>query len=149
MAFVVAPSRNKIVQAAFAGLERERRAEKKASKSVEKPEVAHPKDDIVRSEAYRRLVAARPCKNCGRHKRSQAAHVPPEGKGIKVDDRETFPLCCDGPRYKGCHPKFDQYELMPRDKAVKQGRKWAAETRAEIQAEGLWPKNLPKPGKKR
>lgn len=142
MSFVVTPGRNPIIAAAWAGL---RAAEKKgASKQVEKPEVAHPKEAAVRSEPYRRLVAARPCKNCGRQKHSQAAHVPPAGKGIKQDDRETFPLCADGPYGKGCHPKFDQYELMPREQAMKQGRKWAAQTRAEIAAEGLWPARLPK-----
>jgi hypothetical protein len=106
--------------------------------------LSHSKDAPVRSEPYLRLVAARPCKNCGRQKHSQAAHLPPDGKAIKQDDRETFPLCADAPRRKGCHPKFDQYELMPHDKAVKQGRKWARETREEIEAEGLWPKNVPK-----
>ena len=28
--------------------------------------------------------------------------------------------------------------------AVKQGKQWAAETRAEIEAAGEWPKRLPK-----
>jgi hypothetical protein len=130
-----------ILDIAWAGL---RAADKKAAKAEEKPEAALPKDAPVRSEPYRRLVAARPCKNCGRQRHSQAAHVPPAGKAIKQDDRETFPLCADGPYGKGCHPKFDQFELMPRDKAVRQGRKWAAETRAEIEADGTWPKRLPK-----
>lgn len=137
-----------MLQAAWAGHIAAQKAESRSSKAAAKPEVAHQKENAVRSEPYRRLVAARPCKNCGRQKRSQAAHVPPDGKGIKVDDRETFPLCCDGPRYKGCHPKFDGYELFPRDQAVKQGKRWAAETRREIEAEGLWPAKLPKWGKK-
>lgn len=147
-AFVVAPSKNKMLQVAWSGHKAAQRAEGKASKAGEKPEVARPKEDVITSEPYRRLVAARPCKNCGRQKRSQAAHVPPSGKGIKTDDRETFPLCCDGPRYKGCHPKFDQFQLMPRDQAVKQGKQWAAETRAEIEAAGEWPKKLPRWSKK-
>ncbi len=116
----------------------------KVNKSGAKPHISVPKDEAVRSEPYRRLVAARACKNCGRQKCSQAAHPPPEGKGIKQDDRETFPLCADAPRRKGCHPKFDQYELMPHEKAVRQAKKWAAETRAEIEAEGMWPKSVPK-----
>lgn len=114
-----------------------------ASNSGGKPEVAHPKDDAVRSEKYLRLVAQRPCKNCHRRGPSQAAHPPPKGKQIKQDDREAFPLCADGPRRKGCHPKFDNYDLMPHAAAVKQAKKWGAETRAEIQAEGTWPKRLP------
>jgi hypothetical protein len=139
--FIIGPSRNRIIQAAWAGLDAERRAEKKVAAPAA---TSRPKDEPVRSEAYRRLVAAMPCKNCGRQKRSQAAHVPPEGKAIKVDDRETFPLCADEPRRKGCHPKFDQYELMPREQAVAQAKKWAAETRAEIIEAEEWPKNLPR-----
>lgn len=42
MAFVIAPSRNPIVQAAWAGL---RAADKKASKPEEKPEVGRPKGE--------------------------------------------------------------------------------------------------------
>jgi len=140
MAFVIGPSRNKTLQLAFELLAKADRA----SRKVEKPEVAYPKDEPVRSESYLRLVAARPCANCGRQKNSQAAHLPPDGKGIKQDDRETFPLCADGPKRRGCHTKFDQYELMPREQAMRQGRKWAAKTRREIEAEGLWPKRLPK-----
>lgn len=140
MAFIVGPSKNRVIQMAYELMAKAERASKKEAK----PEVGRPKESAVRSEAYRRLVAARPCKNCGRQKASQAAHVPPNGKAIKQDDLETFPLCADGPRRRGCHSKFDQYELFPHDLAVKQGRKWAAETRREIEAEGLWPKNLPK-----
>jgi hypothetical protein len=106
------------------------------------------KESVVESEPYRRLVAARACASCSREGHSQAAHVPPSGKGIKTDDRETFPLCADGPRagQKGCHPLFDSWKLVPggRPGAVKQGKKWAAQTRAAIEAEGSWPKKLPK-----
>lgn len=151
--FVIAPSRNRMLAAAWAGYQAQMKGEakgaKKASAAEEKPEVAYPKEKVVRSEPYRRLVAALPCKNCSRPKRSQAAHVPPDGKGIKVDDRDTFPMCATGNYGKGCHDRFDQYELMPRDKAVKQAKKWAAETRQQIEAAGLWPKNLPKWKEKR
>jgi hypothetical protein len=122
------------------------RASKRKKSSI--PALAHPKDDAVRSEPYLRLVAARPCIHCKRQKNSQAAHLPPTGKQIKQDDRETFPMCADGPRRRGCHTKFDNYELFPRDQAMKQGRKWGAQTRRAIEAEGLWPKNLAKWPKK-
>lgn len=102
-----------------------------------------PKEYAVRSEPYRRLVAARPCKHCGRIGRSQAAHPPPEGKALKHDDRLCFPLCCDELLRKGCHPRFDQYELFPHDVALRWAAKWGAETRAEIIADGLWPPGLP------
>lgn len=101
-----------------------------------------PKDAAVRSEAYRRLVAAKPCKHCGRIGRSQAAHPPPEGKSIKHDDRKCFALCCDELMRKGCHPRFDQYELCTHDVALRWAATWAFETRAEILAAGEWPPGL-------
>lgn len=103
-----------------------------------------PKDEPVRSEPYRRLVAARPCIACGIHGYSQAAHVPPDGKGIKQDDRLTFPLCATRPGVTGCHVEFDQWRMFPRADAVAMGLRWAADTRAEIEAEGTWPARLPR-----
>jgi hypothetical protein len=100
------------------------------------------KDNAVRSEAYRRLVAAGPCKHCGRVGRSQAAHPPPEGKSLKHDDRLCFALCCDELMRRGCHPRFDLYELFPHDVALRVAARWAFETRAEILAAGLWPAGL-------
>ncbi len=145
--FVVAPSRNRIVQDAFAGLAAAQLAEKKtASKKGAKAEVAYPKDAALRSEPYRRLVASGPCKHCHVSGFSQAAHPPCNGKAIKQDDRECFALCSTRPGPKGavqgCHEKFDQYKLFPHDKAMKKARQWAAETRAEIEDADLWPKKL-------
>jgi hypothetical protein len=102
-----------------------------------------PKENPVRSERYLRLVAALPCKACGRLGRSQAAHLPPDGKQIKQDDRLTFPLCADQPGALGCHSKYDRYILFPREQAMEQGKRWAADTRAQIRMAGAWPKNLP------
>lgn len=100
-------------------------------KPAPKPEPA------VRSEAYRRLVAALPCKACGRLG-CQAAH-PNTGKGMgmKTDDRLCFPLCPD------CHTQFDQGAMFP--KAVRREIEltWAADTRRQITAAGDWPANLP------
>lgn len=136
---IIRPGRNPIVAAAFAGL--------RAGDTPGK--VAHAKEAPVRSEKYRRLVAAMPCIHCGIAGRSQAAHVPPSGKGIKQDDRETFPLCADGPGTIGCHARFDQFKLWPKQAAVAQGLRWARETRAAILAAGLWPKGLETMGEKR
>lgn len=103
------------------------------------------KDEPVRSEAYRRLVAAYPCKNCGIAGHSQAAHPNTgKGKGIKTDDRLCFPLCADRPGVEGCHPKFDQYRLMPKEVQQRLEVAWGADQRRQIKAAGLWPKNLPK-----
>lgn len=106
------------------------------------------KENPVRHEGYRRLVAAMPCINCGKERRSQHAHENDgKGKALKVDDRRAMPLCADEPGKEGCHTRFDQYRLLPggREAHVEQGRIWSAQTRAAIEAMGLWPENLPKP----
>lgn len=105
--------------------------------------VAQPKTEAVRSEAYRRLVAAMPCKACGIQGYSQAAHLPPDGKGVKQDDRLIFPLCCTRPGITGCHVDYDQYRMHPHEAAIAIGLAWALETMHEIIEAGDWPKKLP------
>ena len=107
------------------------------------PVVQVPKDAPVRSEAYRRAVASLPCINCKVPGYSQAAHLPPEAKGMKQSDLLTFPLCCTLVGIPGCHQDYDQYRLFPREAAMTVGRAWAADTQRRIQAMGMWPKNLP------
>ena len=102
------------------------------------------KQNAIRSEAYRRLVAAMPCKKCGIQGYSQAAHVPPDGRGIKQDDRLTFALCCVRVGIPGCHQDYDQWRMFPREIAVTVGHAWAADTRRYFEARGKWPKSLPK-----
>lgn len=97
----------------------------------------------VRNEAYRRAVASLPCIACGIQGYSQAAHLPPEAKGMKQSDLLTFPLCCARVGIPGCHQDYDQYRLFPRAAAMTVGRAWAADTQRRIHAMGLWPKNLP------
>ena len=106
--------------------------------------VAIQKERAIRSEPYRRLVAAMPCINCQLVGFSQAAHLPPDGKGIKQDDRQIFPLCCTRMGIPGCHADYDQYRMFPREKAVEVGIEWAKQTRRQITQAGEWPKNLPK-----
>ena len=105
--------------------------------------IAFPKTTTARSEAYRRLVAAMPCRSCGIQGYSQAAH-PNSGKakGAKADDRFCFALCCDRPSVKGCHARFDQYELGGRHAQALMEQAWGADTRRQITAMGQWPKNL-------
>ncbi len=108
------------------------------------PSVA--KENPLRSEAYRRLVAAMPCAHCRRTDRSQHAHEnEAKGKSVKLDDRRAMPLCADEPGREGCHTKFDQYRLLPggRRAHVAYGQMWAAQTREAILKAGDWPKNLP------
>lgn len=105
-----------------------------------------PKERPVRSETYRRLVAALPCAHCGVHGFSQFAHAN-EGKGMamKTDDRLGFPLCCQRPDIEGCHAAFDQYRLLPggRHGHAAAARSWGAQARAQITKAGLWPARLP------
>lgn len=103
-----------------------------------------PKESVVRSEKYRRLVALLPCANCGLHDRSQAAHPPPTGKGIKQSDLSCFPLCAPSFLSKGCHGPFDRYELFSREETLYLAMKWGAQTRARISADGNWPARLPR-----
>jgi hypothetical protein len=105
-----------------------------------------PKENAVRSEEYRRLVAALPCAHCGIHGISQHAHENEQkGKSLKLDDRRAMPLCADQPGREGCHKKFDEYRLLlgGRGAHVAMGNYWAERTRAVIIEAGKWPKNLP------
>jgi hypothetical protein len=71
---------------------------------------AIPKERPVRSEPYRRLVAALPCFNCGAAAPSQAAHADMgKGMGIKSSDLTCYPLC---PR---CHTTWGASGHVPRD----------------------------------
>ena len=104
------------------------------------------KESPLRSEPYRRLVAALPCANCGIAGYSQHAHENDgKGKGMKVDDRRAMPLCCTRPGIEGCHVAFDQYRLLPggREAHHAQGHAWSEQTRTRIYESGQWPKKLP------
>lgn len=105
------------------------------------------KENPLRSERYRRLVAAMPCINCGAIGWSQHAHTNEgKGKSLKTDDRTGFPLCCTRPGIEGCHVAFDQYRLIAGGSEAHHAlaRKWGAATRAQIEAAGTWPRRLPK-----
>lgn len=98
----------------------------------------------VRSEPYRRLVAALPCVMCGIAGYSQAAH-PNTGKakGMKQSDADCFPLCCTRPGINGCHFDFDQHRLFSKAARPVIEQAWAADTQRRIRASGQWPANFP------
>lgn len=104
-----------------------------------------PKSQPVRSEAYRRLVAALPCVICGIAGQSQAAHgsgagtAVCKGMGIKSCDLNCFAACVR------CHHELDQHALF--SKAVRHQLEpaWAADTQRKIHAMGKWPKGIPYP----
>lgn len=105
-----------------------------------------PKSQPVRSEAYRRLVAALPCVICGIAGQSQAAHGSAgKGMGIKACDTTLFPACAARPGIAGCHAQLDQGAMF--SKAVRHQLEpaWAADTQRRIHAMGKWPKGIPCP----
>lgn len=108
-----------------------------------------PKSNPIRSEAYRRAVAALPCIRCGIHGYSQCAHGPTLGRGIKASDLDTFPLCCTRPGVVGCHVEYDQYTLgthgFSRGLREQWARMFAAQTQRTIYEAGDWPAKLPIP----
>ena len=101
------------------------------------------KENPVRSEKYRRAVAALECAHCGVWGRSQAAHPPPTGKGIKESDLECVPLCSVWPSgLEGCHILADTYRIKPKGELRPWMLELAKETRAKIFAAGMWPRGL-------
>jgi len=67
-----------------------------------------PKDQLVRSESYRRWVATLPCIVCRIEGYTQAAH-PNHGRGLgqKASDLDCFPLCGPRPGHIGHHTEHD------------------------------------------
>lgn len=104
------------------------------------------KTTVVRSEAYRRVVAGLPCMSCGVPGISQCAHANTgKGMGTKVCDLRSFPLCACQPGRAGCHARFDQGALF--SKLARQAIEdaWIADTQRRILAMGLWPKGVELP----
>lgn len=97
----------------------------------------------VRSEAYRRAVAALPCAICGVTGYSQAAHANQgKGMGMKACDLTCFPACGPRPGFQGCHAALDQGALFL--KAVRRELEpvWAADTMRKLWEMGLVPDSL-------
>ena len=104
-----------------------------------------PKSQPVRSEAYRRAVAALPCVICGVHGFTQAAHgsgagtATCKGMGIKSCDLNCFAACVR------CHHELDQHALFTKAVRHQLEPAWAADTQRKIHAMGKWPKGIPHP----
>ncbi|HEY1127951.1 MAG TPA: hypothetical protein VGF12_00985 [Roseateles sp.] len=100
----------------------------------------------VRSEPYRRLVAALPCIRCGIEQLSQHAHGNyGKGMALKTCDLYSFPLCADQPGRVGCHTGHDQGALLPREIRREVEAEWARRTLLGIVAEGKLPAGLSVP----
>lgn len=105
-----------------------------------------PKENPLRSVAYRMQVAKLACAHCGVLGYSQAAHGDEhKGLGIKSDDRSCFPLCCDRVNTRGCHSLFGASGDLPRDERRQLEHEYAARTQARIHADGNWPAGWPAP----
>ena len=96
-----------------------------------------PKENPVRSEKYRRIVAALPCAHCGQQGWIQAAHADEgKGMGIKSDDRTCYPACVQ------CHALLGSSGTYNREERRAFESRYGRETRAKIFKAGLWPRGL-------
>jgi hypothetical protein len=96
------------------------------------------KENALQHAAYMDLVRAMPCAHCGRAPRSQFCHTDEtKGMGIKTDCRKGWPGC------DACHYAIGTQRIYPRDERRALEARYAAQTRAAIQAAGLWPATLP------
>lgn len=105
---------------------------------------AAPKENPVRSAAYRKLVASLPCIRCGIVGYSQAAHAD-QGKGahIKADDRTCYPACCTRPGYIGCHAVIGSTGTYTREERRALEIEYGIRTRQKVRQMGKWPKGIP------
>ena len=103
-----------------------------------------PKEPPLRSEKYRRAVAALPCIRCGVAGYSNAAHAD-QGKGahIKADDRTCYPACASRPGVRGCHDIIGASGAIPQAMRRELEKEYAASTRKTILESGKWPADVP------
>ena len=94
-----------------------------------------PKENQLRDESYRRLVASLPCAHCGRPGPSQAAHADMgKGMGIKSSDATCYPLCADAPGRRGCHALIGSDGMFSRDQRRALEARYAEKTRQMLAA---------------
>jgi hypothetical protein len=105
-----------------------------------------PKDEPVRSRAYREWVATWPCFACGLAGHSQAAHSNSpkhgKGKGLKADDRFVFPLCAARPSRVGCHEQHDLLLDMSREQRREAEERYVERMHRQAEADGWCLKTL-------
>jgi hypothetical protein len=97
------------------------------------------KDNPFQHAGYMDLVRALPCAHCSKPPRSQFCHSDEgKGMGIKSDCRQGWPGCAE------CHEAIGTSRIYPRHQRRALEAEMARQTRAQIEASGLWPKNLPR-----
>ena len=97
------------------------------------------KECLLQHAGYMNLVRALPCAHCGAPPRSVFCHSDEgKGMGIKSDCRQGWPGCHE------CHDAIGTRRIYPRNQRRALEAEMARQTRAQIEASGQWPKNLPK-----
>jgi hypothetical protein len=92
-----------------------------------------PKADVLRADAYLRLVASLPCAWCGVEGYSQAAHGNTgKSMGAKTSDSTAMPLCSARPGIAGCHALLDQGGVLRKDQRRELEALWANQTRMKL-----------------
>lgn len=107
------------------------------------PQHARREPSVMRDQHHLRLVASLACVRCGVQGMSQAAHLNlvalGKGRGLKVSDAFTIPLCADQPGWRGCHWMLDQSGRFSREASVQQQIEWFHNTRALLAVREVWP----------
>ncbi len=97
-----------------------------------------PKEAPVQDKAYMDAVRSLPCAHCGKGPRSEFCHSDEgKGMGIKSDCRNGWPGCL------ACHFSIGTRRIYDKERRRAIEAAMASQTRAQINALGLWPATLP------
>jgi hypothetical protein len=97
------------------------------------------KDNPLQHAGYMDAVRSLPCARCGAAPRSQFCHSDEgKGAGIKSDCRLGWPGCAQ------CHHDIGTARIYPKEQRRQIESEMARRTRHQIEAMGLWPRNLPR-----
>lgn len=102
------------------------------------PVVTTPKENVIQHKGYMDLVRAMPCAHCGKAPRSVFCHSDMgKGTGIKTDSRRGWPGCTR------CHELIGSTGKLGRNERRRLEDEYSAKARAQLLAEGTWPRSLP------
>lgn len=103
------------------------------------PAAPQPKEDALQHQGYMDAVRSLPCAHCGKGPRSVFCHSDEgKGMGIKSDCRTGWPGC------HACHDAIGTRRIYDKEQRRAIEAAMARQTRQQIEALGLWPKNLPR-----
>lgn len=108
----------------------------RAPRHLPKPE------PVYRNLQHRQNVANLPCAACRLENYSQAAHLNlaalGKGRGLKVSDALTVPLCCTRPGLIGCHVRLDSSGQYDKATAETLQLTWLHNTISQLKHLGQW-----------